>query len=222
MTNAYADDAFVGAVTALMVADGCRVFQIYKTDEDEARHVSNLLDAIDPPHGARVLDLGCGVGGMAAYMTVERPDLNFTLLNASAAQLELCPKHCLHLHANMHHVPLADESVDVTLICYALGHGTLAVVEEAARVTKSGGIVFIYDVTSEGDATRFETTLQYRLHSLPAIVETAARCGLVVDRAEYPPVWIGRAFQRFMDPAAYDYSQVFANVNPTLIRMVKA
>ena len=96
---------------------------------------------LDPPHGATVLDVGCGVGEVARLMSQCRPDLQFILLNISASQLALCPPYP-RLRAAVEKIPLRVATVDAVLACYVLGHvDQLVALNALRRVLRPGGVL---------------------------------------------------------------------------------
>jgi 2-polyprenyl-3-methyl-5-hydroxy-6-metoxy-1,4-benzoquinol methylase len=145
----YDNEALVAQVTRRHVQRGRSVFQLWQTaDDDERQHSINVLDRVAPPHRARVLSLGCGVGGMEHYWHQQRPDLRFTLLNSSAAQLDqcLCPGRRVLGDAQDFALLEEEEPYDVTVLAYMLGHVDAArVLDRAMHAT--GGTVLVLDIT---------------------------------------------------------------------------
>lgn len=144
----YQDDAMTRDVTEYLVSRGTRVFQPHWLAEGEGDHVSELLKRMEPPPGARILDVGCGVGGVADRMMDLRPDLEFVLLNISEAQLAMCPVEMYRVHSSFEDFAFPDQSFDVVMLCYSLGHMDLReALVKAWRLLKPRGFVFLYDLT---------------------------------------------------------------------------
>jgi SAM-dependent methyltransferase len=180
----YGDDDVVGRDTALLVQAGHSILQIHKLAADERAHVTALLELFAPPHGALVLDAGCGVGEIARLMREMRPDLRFILQNVSKAQLAMCPADFERIECDYHTLPLPDEAVEAVMFTYSLGHGRLGdVLREAARVLKSGGVLFIYDLAAE-DSSALISSLGYVAHARDRVVAEGARCELALDFAK--------------------------------------
>lgn len=62
------------------------------TDEDgiAVKHIADSLSvfkAVDPPQGARVIDVGCGAGFPGLPMLIMRPDLDMTFLDSVGKKL---------------------------------------------------------------------------------------------------------------------------------------
>jgi SAM-dependent methyltransferase len=132
-----------------------------------------------------VLDAGCGVGAVAALMAELRPDLRFSLLNISAAQLKMAPDSIPKIYGYFQKMPVESGTFDAVMFNYSLGHGLLdACISEAARVLRPGGVLFIYDLTTN-DHAHVIPRVGYRPHGR-AEVETTAQShgftdGLVIE-----------------------------------------
>ena len=116
----YSDEAQVGQVTKALLEGGRKVFQLWLLDPDEAEHSRKVLKALQLPMLADILSLGCGVGGMEYHWQHFRPDLKFTLLNSSKAQLDLCVCPGKRIHARAEEP--THENWDYALMAYMLGH----------------------------------------------------------------------------------------------------
>lgn len=136
------------ATPHIVIERGVRLLHIWKLAATDAAHCSILLDHLNPAPGARILDAGCGVGEVARLMREQRPDLDFTLLNISQAQLDLAPPNMPQLLASFDDIPAPDESFDAVMFNHAICHAAdwLTTFREAARVLRPGGRVLIYDM----------------------------------------------------------------------------
>jgi ubiquinone/menaquinone biosynthesis C-methylase UbiE len=133
------------------------------------RRVRILAAAAAPllPANARVLDIGCGDGQVAAAIGRQRPDVSF-------AGVEVAPRPgCLIpvTQFDGSHLPFPDGSFDATLIVDVLHHteDPSLLLREAARVTRDA--VVLKDHLREGlwaQATlRFMDELGNRRHGVP-------------------------------------------------------
>ena len=188
MVAPYGNDDTVRTVTREIVRLGGAVLQTHKLAMNDRDHIAALLYYFDPPAGAHVLDAGCGVGAVAALMTERRPDLRFSLLNISAAQLEMAPDSMSKLHGDFQKMPVESAAFDAVMFNYSLGHGLLdACIGEAARVLRPGGVLFIYDLTTN-DHAHVIPLVGYRPHSRAEVEATALRHGFTDCRVtENPP-----------------------------------
>jgi len=167
---------------------GGAVLQTHKLADNDRDHAAALLEHFDPPMRAHVLDAGSGVGAVASLMTELRPDLRFSLLNISAAQLELAPGSMVKIHGDFQRMPVADAAFDAVMFNYSLGHGLLdACIGEAARVLRPGGVLFIYDLTTD-DQAHVIPLVGYRPHGRAEVEASAIRHGFTICRVvENPP-----------------------------------
>jgi SAM-dependent methyltransferase len=184
----YGDESWVAAATREVVRCGGAVLQTHKLAPTDHAHVAVLLRCFDPPQGAEVLDAGCGVGAVAFLMAELRPDLRFSLLNFSAAQLELAPAWMPKIHGDFQKMPIEAATFDAVMFCYSLGHGLLdACISEAARVLRPGGVLFIYDITTN-DHAHVIPRVGYRPHSRAEVEAAGQRHGFVTSYViENPP-----------------------------------
>lgn len=212
----------VNQATERCLERGIRVLNAHLFAETEAGHVARLLELMDPPAGAVVLDAGCGVGEVARLMAAQRPDLTFKLLNISEEQLGHCPDGMQRLQADFNKIPLADESVDVVMFNYAICHSSdwLDTLAEACRVLREGGILFINDMArSGGDNVLMEYLVQARAHSLPEISDVARRAGLVFHEGHFHEPVVQRLRDVFEPQALYDLA--FDKVQPITMRFLR-
>jgi ArsR family transcriptional regulator len=113
-----------------------------------ARALGHLLPALD------VADLGCGEG----YLTIEAAgwarrviavDRSADVLaRAQALARRRGVSNILWQQGDFERVPLADDTVDVTLLSQALHHAAApaAALAECARITRAGGRVLVLDL----------------------------------------------------------------------------
>lgn len=208
--------------TRRVLADGHRLFHTHRLDPDDRVQVRHILDLLDPPPGAVILDAGCGVGEVARLMAETRPDLRFILANVSRMQLNLCPrgKGFMHLHGDCHHLPeLAAESVDAVMFNSALTQMDAGrALAEAARVLVPGGVVQLFEmVCEEGADTRtFELVSNARVRPISELAQFAAAAGLRPDVCEIPDT-----DDSYMRRMLGENQDLIAPIRAVLLRFIK-
>lgn len=170
-----------------LLSRGIRIFQgarIAPTDED---HVAGLLDIMKPPANAIIADIGCGVGEVARLLTCLRPDLRFWMINDNRLQLSHV-KTGMPFRADMHDIPLRSGCCDGAIFCYSLCHSDFELaLLEAARLTKRGGFLFVYDYERiVGDNQLFVDRLCSRALRRTDMTDIAVRAGWEVESWENP------------------------------------
>lgn len=192
--------------TAAAVAAGMRVFNAGLFGSTEQAHVDVLLDLMNPPQGAVIVDAGCGVGEVARLMAARRPDLTFILVNVSELQLQHCPPD-MECHAvDFDQTGLPGGFADVVMFNYALCHSSdwLRTMREARRLLRPGGKLFINDM-GKIDASPlpedFESTLGATVHDDAAVIAWARSAGFELREVASPQMRVPRLAQLLGDRA---------------------
>lgn len=184
ITQAQLDDASLACLYR-----GIRILQGFRLADTDWDHIAALLHFMQPPLYSLWVDIGCGFGEPAALMQRQRPDLDFELVNNNAFQLAHVPDHLSKHHADMLALPFEDGHFDGAMFLYSLCHATslTAALQEAARVVKPGGRLFVFDysrtmgtddLTMQHLGARFYPMRDW--HTLPHIA------GWRVDRVHHP------------------------------------
>lgn len=117
-------------------------------DRVEAR----LLAAL--PHGASVLEVGCGGGQLATRLAGRRPDLSITGLDLSAAQVARATERARHVSERVRFVegsalslPFDDRTFDAVLSVASIKHwpDPARGLAECVRVLRAGGSLAVIE-----------------------------------------------------------------------------
>jgi ubiquinone/menaquinone biosynthesis C-methylase UbiE len=201
---------------------GVRILQGFRLGGDDRAHVAALLEFMAPEDGTLWADIGCGFGAVADLMQEMRPDLGFVLINNNAFQLERAPGRFVRLNADMCAIPLPDGFVDGCMFLYALCHaeGFGAALQEAARITRPGGSLFVFDYERLTGDNRLMVRRLYA-YALPfaQIRSIAKASGWDVTMHTNPP-GSDAVFRRLCDDEA-EYEQIFNDLRPVVWKAVK-
>ena len=213
--------ATIEAISPSFWDAGLRVLQGARFAESDGSHIAALLAYMNPPCGAVIADIGCGFGEVARIMTVQRPDLNFVLINSSASQLARAPDNFRKFNCDMHNIPMQPASVDGAMFCYSLCHGDIrSALIEAARITKPGGFLFVYDyVRKNGDSALSEAHLFARFYGFAEILTESRLSGWELTMFARPPA-NDALFRDAMGDNAL-YNAIFDDLTPAVWKMVK-
>ena len=180
----YGDDRTVAAVTDWLLSKGHSILQLFLLAPNEREHSLMVLERVNAPHGASVLSLGCGVGGMERYWVDAMPNIEVTLVNQSMAQLARCVCPGARVLADMRDGPsLPGSGYDVVVLGYSLHHvdDVPAMLAVAYSMLRPGGTLLVLDVCDGSPG--YEQAVQYRtLHA-----GVLAHCGLV--RLDHGLTW---------------------------------
>lgn len=201
---------------------GVRILQGYRLADTDRTHVAELLDLMDPVRGSLWADIGCGFGEVANLMSQQRPDLGFVLVNSNQFQLNFAPNCFLQLHADMHDIPLPDACVDGCMFLYSLCHADTfgTALWEAARITRSGGQLFVFDYERvSGDDTLMSNRLFARALPFERIRNIAATAEWDVA-LHVNPRGDDALFRRLYDNDR-EYDEIFQNLLPVVWKAVR-
>lgn len=220
--TAFVQNTAFDVHSAKAVADGLRLLHGFRLADDEAEHAVALLALMDPPPGAVVVDMGCGFGELPRLMHQQRPDLRFVLVNASGYQLAHCPPF-MRVQADMQRTPLADASVDVAMFAWSLCQVDLdAALAEAARVTRPGGVLFVFDSERvAGDNATSLAVSRAAWFSRETLAEAASKAGYVGGWF-HEPAGSDAVLREMMATAPDQYAAIFGGLRPVVWRLVRS
>lgn len=175
----------------LLREQGVRILNGYRFGDTDREHVERLLEMMQPPRGGHVLDAGCGFGEVSRLMSEARPDLRFTMLNISEAQLELCPGEMASLYGDFSSIYAGDGAFDVVMFNHSICHANDwdVALREAARVLRDDGVLFINDHERVGgDNVLMAGLLKAMAFTSDEVVSAARRAGFELDMCWRPDV----------------------------------
>lgn len=165
----------------------------------QARFVAGFaLESFDAPEGSRVLDLGTGVGAMAAELARRYPGITLTGVDLSEAQLAAARAKnpvATYVHADATRLPFPDASFDRVHATWLLEHvpDPRAVLREARRVLAPGGFVHVCEV--DNASLRVSPPL-------PELTDTFDALNLAQTRAGGDP-FVGRKLEALAREAGF-------------------
>jgi len=152
-----------------------------------------LLDRIIPAGGAgRVLDAGCGTGGMMSRLTRYAANRGVVGIDFSETALRFCVRRQQELlaRASISELPFADASFDLITSFDVLQHvpdeKDAQAIAEFYRVLRPGGVAFIrvaaYQWMRSGHDDAIAVQRRYDLDELTAHLR---RAGFIIRKATY-------------------------------------
>lgn len=115
----------------------------------------------------KVLDAGCGVGGVTKFFAEKHPEADFTCLNISPKQIQEAektkPSNVTLVEASFDKTPFEDNTFDFIYFYQSIGYRPLVeTLQEMQRILKPGGKLLISDMCSVDDPDPQDTIwLQY-------------------------------------------------------------
>jgi demethylmenaquinone methyltransferase / 2-methoxy-6-polyprenyl-1,4-benzoquinol methylase len=111
---------------------------------------SRALGMLDPPSGARVLDVGCGTGSVTRWMQQRRPDVTVEGMDPSAAMLERAREldpEATYFDGDAGNIDRPDGAFQAVTTCYTTRNfaDLKPALVELLRVLEVGGTLLILD-----------------------------------------------------------------------------
>jgi len=201
--------------------------------EDAIQHATELMAShAQLAQGTRVLDLGSGYGGPAAYLASTH-QCRVTGLNVSAVEITEAEQHIKERGltelvsfdcGDFHELPYDDASFDVVWSQDSLMYGAdkRRILEEVLRVLRPGGTIDFTDILASRDMSAEDRDRLYARVRTPEMwdreryTKEMMELGYVIDHVEDWSPHVGRAYawarQRTMDNREVLESKVGADL----------
>lgn len=211
----------IDELTPSLWDSGRKLLQTYRFAHNDVEHVRRLLIWLDPAFGAKIIDMGCGVGEVARIMRSMRQDLQFTLVNISPVQLGYCsPCDDLCL-SDFITVPRNSAKYDCAIFMFSIGHENIGVsMKEAYRLLKSGGVLFVFDMERlSGDNDAMSALVSYNVLSETDFRNAALGSGFIEDFCLKPKAHFNIGQE--VCGSNENYEEIFGGVSPIVWRFIK-
>ncbi len=171
--------------TAEFLRQGIRVYQKWMLSESEDEHIDKCSLMAGYERGAKVCDMGCGVGyvahrmNLAGYETVGVTSSPFQ----HAYAVEHFPETRFFL-CDMTETPFQAETFDAVQWMESIGYvDHVKAFSEAYRILKPKGKAIVKDLVAIKDASGAAESWSYRFVSAGEIVKQAEAAGLILVKA---------------------------------------
>ncbi len=173
-----------------------------------------LRDPLRTGKGLRVLDIGCGTGGLVSWLRAR--GARATGIDLAAEALAFCRQrgHRALARASSLSLPFAAESFDLVVCTDVLQHlphpsGDTLALAEAWRVLRQGGHLYVRTNSGCGETGPVERSATYRRYTRAELWQRLAAAGFVIERCSYAnavaalPTLLARRFRSSVNHRAH-------------------
>ncbi len=185
-------------------------------------NVARLLDGI-PTQGARILDIGCGIGGPAFEMATTHGadvvgiDLELPLIERAQADAE---KHgladrCTFVHVELGPLQFDDETFEIVISSGALTQTAdkSGILADVKRILRPGGFFSCYDWLRSGEPYTDDMQEWFRLEGLTYALETLDSYQAIIRDAGYENVTATDATDWYRAESRREYELMVGPLN---------
>lgn len=170
----------------------------------------DVLAAMVPLAGQRIIELGCGAAKLARALLLRHPDSRVTGVEIDARQHAknlATPQPGLHFVSGVaQDIPCDDQGFDLALMLKSLHHvpvpSMAPALAEVARVLRPGGHLYISEPVFDGPLNHLT-----RLYNDEQVVRAAAQAA--IDAALATGQWTQAAERQFAVPSRFDDFDAF-------------
>ncbi len=162
-----------------------KIIQAVLVNGSEEDTVKAIYDELQCEPNSVILDLGCGIGGVAELMLEIDNSLKFLCVSNSKFQVDyianLNNPSITSINAEFSSVPIPDNSVDCIMLNESIGYGDLdEIISECHRVLKKYGRVVIKNFLINEDDWGMVNDWGYAPHTLLEFQESAERNNMII------------------------------------------
>jgi len=130
-----------------------KILQAFKPYENDYRQGKWLSKQMDIKGNEKILDCGCGVGGVMKQLSELHPKTDIHGINISDGQIKIAKEvlkdfdNCSLSVQNFMNTNYDDNTFDLVYFCESMGYGEFEkVINEVIRILKPGGKLYINEI----------------------------------------------------------------------------
>ena len=134
------------------------ILQAFKPYENDKRQGKWLSKQMQIKGNEKILECGCGVGGVMKQLALLHPKSEVHGVNISDGQLSIAKEvlkdldNCHLSNQNFMNTSYEDNTFDIVYFCESMGYGNFKkVVKEAVRILKPNGKLYINEIVVKCD-----------------------------------------------------------------------
>ena len=171
------------------------ILQAFKPYENDRRQGKWLSKQMDIKGNEKILECGCGVGGVMKQLATLHPNTDIHGINISDGQLKIAEEvlkdfdNCSTSIQSYMNTDYEDNTFDLVYFCESMGYGNFEkVINEAIRILKPNGKLYINEIVikcNESKLTkkeldklnRFRTKCFYNVFDTETIIDKVKQVG---------------------------------------------
>jgi len=172
-----------------------KILNAFKTYENDYLQGKWLANRMNIKGNEKILDCGCGIGGVMKQISLLYPDTEIHGINISDGQIKIAEKflnnsdNCLVSVQDYMNTKYDDNTFDLIYFCESMGYGNFEkVISESIRILKPDGKLYINEIVirctknelSESELAklnRFRNNWFYEVYDSDTIIEKMEQVG---------------------------------------------